>query len=381
MTRVRKKEINSFVTRIRPSLCIFLLLFLTVCMGSSAGTNRGDSPSVTIIDDWGREVTLDKPAERIVFGHTAAGEGILLAGGWDKVVGRDASITNYKFYPNLDSLPVINGLNQAFTLDFEKITELQPDLVILQKKYSDRKNFDDIAKTLAPDIPVVGLDFLDPESADSVQKLGVLLGTGDIADEYVKFHDDTITNIREKTDSLSIDEKPNVFIDAVGVGPDQTSTYGKEASFWKKICEIAGAKNVAADLPSDFVKTVDQEWLLEQDIDDIVVQVWDKEKPEYVGYTATNPSKATEEAQKIIQEISKKDVYSHTDAVKNGNVFIQDYQLANNPKSFIGAVYLAKWLHPDLFRDIDPEQVHQEYLKKFIGTDLDLNNVGIFGYP
>ena len=48
-------------------------------------------------------------------------EGILLAGGWDKVVGRDASITNEKFYPNLDSLPAINGLNQAFNLDFEKI--------------------------------------------------------------------------------------------------------------------------------------------------------------------------------------------------------------------------------------------------------------------
>ena len=208
-----------------------------------------------------------------------------------------------------------------------------------------------------------------------------MLGTSDIADKYVRFHDDTIKSIREKTGSLSDDEKPNVFIDAVGMGPGQISTYGKEASFWKKICDIAGGKNVAADLSSDFVKTVDLEWLLEQDIDDIVVQVWDKEKPEYVGYTATNPAKATEEAQAIIKEISEKDVYSHTDAVKEGKVFIQDYQLANNPKSFIGAVYLAKWLHPDLFMDINPEQVHQEYLTKFIGTDLDLNDVGIFGYP
>lgn len=381
MNIVYRKKTQSLLTHIRPSLCIVLIFFLTVCMVNSAETNSGDTDSVTITDDWGREVTLDHPAERIVFGHTAAGEGILLAGGWDKVVGRDASITNDKFYPNLDSLPAINGLNQAFTLDFEKITELKPDLVILQKKYSDRKNFDEIAETLAPDIPIVGLDFLDPESADSIQKLGILLGTSDIADKYLKFHDDTINAIREKTSSLSDDEKPNVFIDAAGMGPDQTSTYGKEASFWKKICEIAGAKNVAADLSSDFVKTVDLEWLLEQDIDDIVVQVWDKEKPEYVGYTATNPAKATEEAQAIIKEISEKDIYSHTDAVKDGKVFVQDYQLANNPKSFIGAVYLAKWLHPDLFADIDPEQVHQEYLTKFIGTDLDLNDVGIFGYP
>lgn len=379
--KILDKKTCSHVTRIRPPLCILLIFFLTVCMVNSADTNSGDTGSITITDDWGREVTLDHPAERIVFGHTAAGEGILLAGGWDKVVGRDASITNNKFYPNLDSLPVINGLNQAFTLDFEKITELEPDLVILQKKYSDRENFDAIAETLAPDIPVVGLDFLDPESADSIQKLGVLLGTSDVADEYVRFHDDAITSIREKTSSLPDTEKPHVFIDAVGMGPEQISTYGKEASFWNKICDIAGAKNVAQDLPSDFVKTVDLEWLLEQDIDSIVVQVWDKEKPEYVGYTATDPAKATEEAEAIIQEISEKDIYSHTDAVKSGQVFVQDYQLANNPKSFIGVVYLAKWIHPDLFADINPEQIHQEYLKKFIGTDLDLNNVGIFGYP
>lgn len=377
MEITKNHVVSSCVKRIGLLLCLLLMFSLIGCSISSAGNTDG----VTITDDWGREVTLIRPAERIVFGHTAAGEGVLLAGGWDKVVGRDASLTNEKFYPNLGSIPVINGLNQAFTLDFEKITELKPDLVILQKKYSDRRNFDVIAETLAPDIPVVGLDFLDPESADSIQKLGVLLGTSTIADAYVRFHDDTVKKIRDRTSSVSEDKKPNVFIDAVGMGPEQISTYGKEASFWREICDIAGGKNVASDLPSDFVKTVDLEWLLGQEIDTIVVQCWDKEKPEYVGYTATEPAHAIREAQTIIQEISKKDVYSHTNAVLKGNVYVQDYQLANNPKSFIGAVYLAKWLHPDLFTDVDPKQIHQEYLNKFIGVDLDLNNVGIFGYP
>jgi len=372
---------NSPMRRALSIFCMILGIFLVTIPICTANTHTESTGKISIIDDWGREITLDHPAERIVFGHTAAGEGILLAGGWDKVVGRDASITNEKFYPNLDSLPAINGLNQAFNLDFEKITKLKPDLVILQKKYSDRKNFDAISETLAPDIQVVGLDFLDPESAESVKKLGVLLGTSDKADEYVQFHDNIIKSIKDKTASLSDNEKSNVFIDAVGMGPDQISTYGKEASFWKKICDIAGGKNVAADLSSDFVKTVDLEWLLEQDIDDIVVQCWDKEKPESVGYTATDPAHAIQEAKAIIQEISSKEVFSHTDAVKSGNVFVQDYQLANNPKSFIGALYLAKWLHPELFEDIDPVQVHQEYLQRFIGTDLDLNAVGLFGYP
>jgi iron complex transport system substrate-binding protein len=358
-----------------------MALFLLIIPVGSANSDLEKSGGITITDDWGRSVTLDKPAERIVFGHEAAGEGILLAGGWDKVVGRDASLTNDWFYPNLGSLPAINPMNQPFNLDLEKVTELKPDLVILQKNYADRETFDSISEALEPDIVVVGLDFLDPESADSIKKLGILLGTGDVADEYVTFHDNLINGIKEKTAVLSEAEKQNVFIDAVGMGPDQISTYGKDASFWKKICDIAGGKNVGSELPSDFVRSVDLEWLLRQDIDTIVYQVWDKENPKSFGYMATDPDGAKQEADLILARIAKMDEYSHSDAVKNKDVHIQYWELANNPKSFIGVVYLAKWLHPDLVADIDPEQVHQEYLTKFIGTDLDLNDVGLFGYP
>jgi len=370
-------------------LVCFLAIIALICSpASSADIKKTAGTSVTIIDDWGREVTLDKPAQRIAFGHTASGEGILLAGGWDKVVGRDASLTDSHFYPNLDSIPAINAPNQPFNLDFEKITELHPDLVILQKYYSQKEGFDEIAKKLEPDIPVVGLDFLEPGSAESIKKLGILLGTSDVADKYVAFHDDVINGIKDKTKGLSEDEKPNVFIDGGGMGTDQISTYGKEATFWENMCTIAGGKNVASSLPGDRVKTVDLEWLIKQGIDVIVAQVYyEKGKPsgngvsKSFGYQATDPADASEEADAIISDIKKLDVYANTDAVKNNDVYLQYWQLANNPKAFIGTAYLAKWLHPDLFKGLDPEQIHQEYLSRFIGADYDLKSSGIFGYP
>lgn len=355
---------------------------------SSADTERNMGTSVTIIDDWGREVTLDRPAERIAFSHTAAGEGILLAGGWDKVIGRDSSLTDSRFYPNLDSIPAINTQNQPFSLDFERITQLKPDLVILQKYYSQREGFEEIAKNLEPDIPVVGLDFLEPGSAEAVKKLGILLGTSTVADEYVSFHEGVINRIIERTQFLEKNEKPNVFIDAGGMGTNQISTYGKEATFWENMCEIAGAINVASSLPGDRVKSVDLEWLIEQDIDAIVAQVYyEKGKPsgqgvsKSFGYQATDPSHAYKEADDIILDIKNLDVYANSDAVKSDQVYLQHWQLANNPKAFIGTAYLAKWIHPDLFSDLNPEQIHQEYLTRFIGTDYDLKNTGIFGYP
>jgi iron complex transport system substrate-binding protein len=37
--------------------------------------------------------------------------------------------------------------------------------------------------------------------------------------------------------------------------------------------------------------------------------------------------------------------------------------------------------HPDLFEDLNPEAVHQEYLDRFQRIDYDLNEHGIFLYP
>lgn len=348
---------------------------------SSADTERNMGTSVTIIDDWGREVTLDRPAERIAFSHTAAGEGILLAGGWDKVIGRDSSLTDSRFYPNLDSIPAINTQNQPFSLDFERITQLKPDLVILQKYYSQREGFEEIAKNLEPDIPVVGLDFLEPENAESIRKLGVLIGTEQIANDYVKFHDGVINNLKEKTESLSPDEKPKVFIKGGTV--EKINTFGRDASFWNRMCSLAGGKNIADHLPGDN-QEVDLEWLTQQEIDIIIGSVSNRNYPDYsdsFGYLATDTFHASDKAEKIIADIKDNEVFSYSNAVLKDRVYLLEGTMITNPKAFIGTAYLAKWIHPDLFSDLNPEQIHQEYLTRFIGTDYDLKNTGIFGYP
>jgi iron complex transport system substrate-binding protein len=51
-------------------------------------------------------------------------------------------------------------------------------------------------------------------------------------------------------------------------------------------------------------------------------------------------------------------------------------------RHFVGIAYMAKWLYPDLFQDLDPHAIHQEYLTKFQGLPEDfMDNHGIFAYP
>ena len=49
-------------------------------------------------------------------------------------------------------------------------------------------------------------------------------------------------------------------------------------------------------------------------------------------------------------------------------------------KHFIAAAYMAKWLYPELFKDLDPKAIHQEYLTRFQGLDFDLDGHGVFVY-
>jgi len=51
--------------------------------------------------------------------------------------------------------------------------------------------------------------------------------------------------------------------------------------------------------------------------------------------------------------------------------------VASGIRSVVGDLYLAKWFHPDLFKDIDPEAVHRELLQKFFGLEPD----GVYVYP
>ncbi len=72
--------------------------------------------------------------------------------------------------------------------------------------------------------------------------------------------------------------------------------------------------------------------------------------------------------------------WENINAVKNGRVYVSAWQLHLGTHTVILISYMAKWLHPELFEDIDPSAIHQEYLK-FQGLDYDLSENGVFVYP
>jgi iron complex transport system substrate-binding protein len=70
-------------------------------------------------------------------------------------------------------------------------------------------------------------------------------------------------------------------------------------------------------------------------------------------------------------------VLSDTTAVQEGRVYTYYNIITQGIRYPIGLLYYEKWLHPDLFTDIDPAGVQAEMYQKFFGITLD----SVFAYP
>ena len=57
------------------------------------------------------------------------------------------------------------------------------------------------------------------------------------------------------------------------------------------------------------------------------------------------------------------------------------WHMLGGPHLLFTTAYMAKWFYPDIFEDLDPEVIHQEYLDRFQELDYDLDEHGVFAYP
>ena len=338
----------------------------------------GRESKLTLVDSSDRIVTVNKPVERIVFTHLATGEGISILEAQDRVVGRDYVVSE-ELFPWLSELPTIAGAMGPYDVDYEKVFELDPDIFLTAAM--PMPGLEDVVATLEPEgIPVVALNFFEPHTmVENTRKLRYVLNTEEKGEEFIAFYEGVINDIAEETAGLSEEEKPRVFMKTPGWTPEQLCTYNNEMPIAKYLFPITGAINIAADLPgpSGWVPEVDQEWLAEQNPDTVVAQIWPVFYPGSFGYEVDEDSVAIAAREQIMEM----DAFAGGDAVLNDRVYLYHCDLMATPRCVVGVAYWAKWFHPELFSDLEPQDIHQQYLTDFLGIDYDLDEQGVFVYP
>ncbi len=129
--------------------------------------------AVSMVDDSGRTVVLDKPPTRIVTLAPSLTELVFAAGGGAAIVGT----TSLSDYPAA-ALRIVR-IGDATRLDVERILALKPDLLVVWQRGNMGREIEQIAAAGVP------LFQLDPRRlADvprAIERLGVLLGHEDEA--------------------------------------------------------------------------------------------------------------------------------------------------------------------------------------------------------
>jgi len=341
-------------------------------------TILGKEKELTLLDSANRIVTVNKPVERVIAGHINTAEAISLLEAWDRVVGIDIYTTDEILFPGASNLPVIRGF-MAEDMYYETIFELDPNIFIM--RHFSIVDWTNVIDTLEPDIPFVCLEFADPDTlAENIRKLSYILNTEDKGEEFIAFYEGVVNDITEETAGLTDEDKPQVFVWPLFF--DYTEQYAALAGDFPGIqsqFEIVGAKNIAEDLVGWF-PPIGDEWLIGEDIDVILCGISPAPViPGVCGYDIDDTTVIRETRDWVMDE-DENPALVGSNAVTNGNVYLYSFKLGTSTRFVVAMAYWAKWLHPELFSDLDPQAIHQEYLD-LLGIDYDLNEHGVLFYP
>jgi iron complex transport system substrate-binding protein len=324
-------------------LSCFVLIFMPGC----------GAETVTIVDYTERSVDVPLPAERIVSLSSSASEIVCALDAGDLIVGRGASSI---FPPRLEEVTVVGKSSRTF--DLELILELRPDLVIADTMLSedDRRTMESVG------IPVLEESFVDPSRVTAVVRdLGLVLGDEDRADDLAGFIEEYQDLIQERTAGLGEDEMPLVFLER-----EWTYHTTSKGTSSHNLVVMAGGRNIAAEESVEY-PTVSPEWVVERDPDVIVRLAW----------TTTGEPFSEDELKGTWDEIVSRPELANVGAVRDGQVHVLSSKTNSGLRSIVGELYLAKWFHPQLFEDVDPESVHEDLIRKFYGLGLE----EVYAYP
>ncbi|MBW2635914.1 MAG: ABC transporter substrate-binding protein [Deltaproteobacteria bacterium] len=333
-------------------------------------TILGREKELTILDSADRIVTVDMPVERVIGVDNGAVE-ILRALGVnveEKMAGVSTYILkNLQYWPQLKEKTGFEFMR----LDYEKIVELNPDLILLYKSspgYTNMEKLEELGVT------ALCLNFYDArELDDNVRILGEIFTAKERMGEYISWYhnyDDLIIN---RTGRLEAEAKPHVLYLSYPDNCYPTLKVITDSSNDHPLIVNAGGINIAADLIGGTTVVVDGEWIVEQNPDVIIVKVLGGS---FTGYSA-NEAEALENMKVMRDTLMADPALGATKAVKDGNVFIMCTDLNKAAVHVVGTAYLAKCFHPELFEDIHPESILEEYYEEWQGVPYQ----GVYVYP
>jgi len=326
----------------------------------------------TFTDTQGREITLDKAAERIITRSPDEARTVIALGYGDKLVAGEQATKSCLCPMTFDNtaegckecyetiidgrMPDLPEISTRYDIYFEKIAALKPDIIFCGN-LKDAEAFEDKIG-----VPVVvlggqGWNFADEGYYNSIRVAGQALDAEDKAEGLIAFAIGMVDKIKSITDNLNSEEKPKVYFASRGAGagfydPKEGRDFTRTEPMYDPLT-IAGGVNIASEINGSTVNVA-----LEQII------AWN---PDFIFISNSDAGNNTG-----LNFIKNSSDLASINAIKNGDVYNCFYPHCRGTppdRNLLNMIYMARQLHPKEFKDLDLEKEGNEIFKAFLGVD------------
>jgi iron complex transport system substrate-binding protein len=357
----------------RPDRRLVLLGGVTTCL-TACGRKEGARISARLTDLSGR------PVKAAPGGKLAIDDGrylIALAlihpdpvsalAAWSGDVNRIGA-DMYKAYvgkfPALSSLPKVPPSNEAFNV--EAVLGARPSTAVVSLGNGPTEA--QIAQLDAAGVGVAFIDFFShpfENQPKSLTLLGALTGRTEQAAAFNGFRKAKLDAIAARVAQIPTDQRPTVFLEAhAGLSPDCCNSPG--SGNVGDYIKFVGGRNIGADVLKQPFGKLNLEYVIERD-PDVYIATGGPHLAKAGGFVA-GPDFTPEQGQAGLRKVASRRGIATLKAVREGRVHGLSHQLINSPIDVVAIEALARWIHPELFSDLDPAKTLAEINNRFLAV-------------
>ena len=340
-----------------------------------------ENPNIVVTDLDGNEISLEKPLDKVIIQGSSSGGPFMTMMYLDKdnflskIAAMDDSVKKdrndfytrlVKVMPEVEKVPrVADFIDNDFS--YESILNLDADGIIAPISY--KSQIEAIQEKI--DIPVFYIDYhsqdFDKHIA-STKLIAEITGLNKNLKELIDFYSSKVNPILENKFDES--ERPSVYIEHGYEGEKEYgNSYGSN-KMWGKIIEDCGGHNIGSDaLRSDEALPLSSEYVLSRNPDKIILtgsQWIEKPHSMKMGYDTSK-----EDVEEKINLYNNRPGWSDLKAIKDRELYVISQQLVRDMSDFYSYEFIAKSLHPEVYRNLDPDKDLEEFYDKFMPTDLE----------
>jgi iron complex transport system substrate-binding protein len=346
-----------------------------------AGCRQGDAPATEasdaagLVDVRGRQIRVNGPVSQIAIddarylvalGLIHPDPGSLLVA-WPQDVNRLGEETYQQYLqksPGLATLPRVASSAAGFNL--EQVLAARPQLALLslESGVTDAQ----IAQLEAAGISVAIVDFFVQPLQNlerSLRLLGEVTGRQSQAEAFIAFRKERMDRIAAGVATLPATDRPTVFLEAhAGMGGDCCNSPGRGNI--GDYLAFVGGHNIGADVIEQSFGKLNLEYVISRD------------PAVYIGTGGPHLAKANglvlgaavspAEAEAALPRVTQRPGIAGLSAVRQGRAYGFSHQLINSPLDIVAVEAFAKWLHPDLFAELDPAVTLDTINRRFLAV-------------